>query len=127
MLSLRSALCGGHNECMGIDLELHSARPTRNWRKSRATLLQSSYGHGDALADALGSLQLLGVPGRLTAVDPYGDTLMSEQESAVALNEVPDLRQRCSDEHQLAALDALATLLKQCAGTPGSYLWFQGD
>ncbi|MGW6403274.1 hypothetical protein [Streptomyces sp. NPDC055134] len=36
---------------MGIDVELHSARPTRNWRKSRATLLQSSYGHGDALAD----------------------------------------------------------------------------
>lgn len=44
---------------MGIDLELYSARPTRNnWRKSRATLLRSSCGHGDALADALGPLQL---------------------------------------------------------------------
>ncbi|MGW8879230.1 hypothetical protein, partial [Streptomyces mirabilis] len=89
---------------MGIDLELHSARPTRNWRKSRATLLRSSYGHGDALADALGSLQLLGVPGRLTAVDPYGDTLMNEQEAAAALTEISSLRQQCSDQHQVAAL-----------------------
>ncbi|NNJ02780.1 hypothetical protein HHX38_01270 [Streptomyces sp. PKU-MA01144] len=112
---------------MGIDLELHSARPTRNWRKSRATLLRSSYGHGDALADALGSLQLLGVPGRLTAVDPYGDTLMNEQEAAVALTEISGLRQQCSDQNQVAAMDDLATQLQQCANTPGSYLWFQGD
>ncbi|MFF5978640.1 hypothetical protein ACFY78_07245 [Streptomyces olindensis] len=56
---------------MGIDLELHSSRPARNnWRKCRVTLLRSPYGHGDALADALGSLQLLGVAGRLTVVDP---------------------------------------------------------
>ncbi|MFF4964498.1 hypothetical protein [Streptomyces sp. NPDC001037] len=112
---------------MGIDVELHSARPTRNWRRSRATLLQTSYGHGDALADAIGSLRLLGVPGRLTAVDPYGDALMNEQGAAVALGEIPDLRQRCADERQLAALDDLARLLEQCASTPGSYLWFQGD
>ncbi|MGW1531589.1 hypothetical protein [Streptomyces aureus] len=112
---------------MGIDLELHSARPTRNWRTSRATLLSSSYGHGDALADALGSLRLLGVPGRLTAVDPYRDTLMNEQEAAVALTEISGLRQQCSDQHQVAALDDLATQLQQCAKTPGSYLWFQGD
>ncbi|MFE2937561.1 hypothetical protein ACFXKG_00560 [Streptomyces sp. NPDC059255] len=112
---------------MGIDVELHSARPTRNWRKSRATLLQSSYGHGDALADAIGSLRLLGVPGRLTAIDSYGDALMNEQEAAVALGEIPDLRQWCTDERQFAALDDLARLLEQCAGTPGSYLWFQGD
>ncbi|MFR0358668.1 hypothetical protein [Streptomyces sediminimaris] len=112
---------------MGIDVELHSARLTRNWRKSRATLLHSSYGHGDALADAIGSLRLLGVPGQLTAVDPYGDALMNEQEAAVALAEIPDLRRRCTDERQLAALEDLAGLLEQCAGTPGSYLWFQGD
>ncbi|MGW2707075.1 hypothetical protein [Streptomyces sp. NPDC001340] len=113
---------------MGIDLELHSSRPARNnWRKSRATLLRSSYGHGDALADALGSLQLLGVSGRLTAVDPYGDTLMNEQESAAALREIHDLRQRCSEDRQLAALDDLASMLEQCAATPGSYLWFAGD
>ncbi|GAA5057281.1 hypothetical protein GCM10023336_30970 [Streptomyces similanensis] len=121
------SLCGRHHEHVGIDVELHSARPTRNWRKSRATLLQSSYGHGDALADLIGSLRLLGVPGRLTAVDPYEDALMNEQEAAVALGEIPDLRQRCTDERQLAALDDLAKLLEQCAGTPGSYLWFQGD
>ncbi|MFC4471596.1 hypothetical protein ACFPH6_45110 [Streptomyces xiangluensis] len=113
---------------MGIDLELHSARPARNnWRKSRATLLRSSYGHGDGLADALGSLQLLGVSGRLTAIDPYGDTLMNEQEAAAALREVHDLRQRCGDERQLAALDDLATMLQECAATAGSYLWFAGD
>ncbi|MFF9396734.1 hypothetical protein [Streptomyces griseoluteus] len=112
---------------MGIDVELHSARPTRSWRKSRATLLQSSYGHGDVLADAIVSLRRLGVRGRLIAVDPYGDALMNEQEAAVALGEVPDLRQRCTGERQLAALDDLARLLEQCASTPGSYLWFQGD
>lgn len=112
---------------MGIDLELHASRPARTWRKSRATLLRSSHGHGDALADALGSLQLLGVTGRLTAVDPYGDTLMNEQESAAALREIHDLRQRCGDERQLAALDDLATMLEQCAATPGSYLRFAGD
>jgi hypothetical protein len=79
------------------------------------------------LADVIGSLRLLGVPGRLTAVDPYGDALMNEQEAAVALGETPDLRQRCTDERQLAALDDLARLLEQCVGTAGSYLWFQGD
>ncbi|WGD41647.1 hypothetical protein [Streptomyces cathayae] len=110
---------------MGIDLELHSSRPARkNWR---ATLLQSSYGHGDALADALGSLQLLGVPGRLTAVDLYGDTLMNEQEAAAAVREIRDLKQRCGDERQLAALDDLARMLSECAATRGSYLWFAGD
>jgi hypothetical protein len=113
---------------MSIDLELHSSRPARNnWRKARATLLRSSYGHGDALADALGSLQLLGVSGRLAAVDPYGDSLMNEQEAAVALQEIHGLRQSCADERQLAALDDLATMLEQCAATPGSYLWFAGD
>ncbi|GAA5028710.1 hypothetical protein [Streptomyces siamensis] len=112
---------------MGIDLELHSARPARNnWRKSRATLLRS-YGHGDALADALGSLQLLGVSGRLTAVDPYGNTLMNEQEAAAALREIDDLMQRCDNERQLAALNDLALMLQQCAATRGSYLWFAGD
>lgn len=108
-------------------MELHSSRPARKWDKSRATALRTSYGHGDALADVLGSLRLLGVPGRLTAVDPYGDTLMNEQESAAALPEIPDLKQRCSDERQLAALDDLAAMLELCATTPGSYLWFAGD
>ncbi|MFB6933391.1 hypothetical protein [Streptomyces chartreusis] len=52
---------------------------------------------------------------------------MNEQEAAAAFNEVSDLQQRCSDDRQLAALDDLAILLEQCASTPGSYLWFQGD
>lgn len=112
---------------MGIDLELHSSRPARNWRKSRATLLRTSRGHGDGLADALSSLQLLGVPGRLTAVDPYGDTLMNEQEAAAALQETDGLRQKCGDEHQIAALNDLEVMLEECVATPGSYLWFAGD
>ncbi|PVE04347.1 hypothetical protein Y717_12270 [Streptomyces scopuliridis RB72] len=28
---------------------------------------------------------------------------------------------------QLAALDDLATMLEECAATPGSCLWFAGD
>lgn len=89
---------------MGIDLELHASRPAhKNWRP---TLLRSSYGHGDALADALGSLQLLGVPGRPTAVDPYGDTLMNEQEAAAAVLEIDALKQWCGDERQLAGRPA---------------------
>ncbi len=113
---------------MGIDLALHSSRSTHNnWRKSRAMLLRSSYGHGDALADALGSLQFLGVSGRLTAVNPYGDTLMNEQEAAAALQEIHGLRRSCAEERQLAALEYLTAMLEQCAATPGSYLWFAGE
>ncbi|MFD8504274.1 hypothetical protein ACFV2L_16335 [Streptomyces sp. NPDC059687] len=52
---------------------------------------------------------------------------MNEQESSAALQEIQDLRQRCGDERQLAALDDLAAMLEQCATTPGSYLWFAGD
>ncbi|MET4660017.1 hypothetical protein ABID80_003737 [Streptomyces sp. PvP037] len=91
------------------------------------TLLQTSYGHGDALADAFGSLQLLGVPGRLAAIDPYGDTLMNEQEAAGAAQEIGGRKQRCGDEREHAALDDLARVLSECAATPGSYLWFGGD
>ncbi|MFG3184248.1 hypothetical protein ACWD6Q_15710 [Streptomyces nigra] len=112
---------------MGIEVELHSMRPARDWHASRATLLRGSYDLGDALADALGSLHLLGAPGRLAAIDPYRDTVMNEQEAAVALGEIPDLRKRCGDERRRAALDELALLLEACAATPGSHLWFQGD
>ncbi|MGF1342877.1 MULTISPECIES: hypothetical protein [unclassified Streptomyces] len=112
---------------MGIDVELHSARPARNWKKARRTFLRGCYGYAEALADALGSLHYLGVPGRLPAVDLYGDTVMNEQEAAAALVEVPLLREQCADERQRAALDDLAAVLEQCAATPGSYVWFAGD
>ncbi|MGV9275751.1 hypothetical protein [Streptomyces griseosporeus] len=125
---------------MGIDLELHSARPAkRNWRKSRATLVRSSYEHGDALAELLESFGQLGVAGRLAGVDPYGDTLMNEQEAAAALREIREiretretrdadgLRQLCVDGRRLDALGDLAEMLEQCAATPGSYVWFAGD
>ncbi|PSK59045.1 MULTISPECIES: hypothetical protein [Streptomyces] len=112
---------------VGIDVELHSARPARNWKKARRTFLRGCYGHGDALADALGSLHYLGVRGRLPAVDPYGDTVMNEQEAAAALSELPSLSEQCADERQRAALDDLAAVLEQCVATPGSYVWFAGD
>ncbi|MFF9274701.1 hypothetical protein [Streptomyces griseosporeus] len=115
---------------MGIDLELHSARPAhRDWRTSRATLLRGSYGHGDSLAELLGSFRQLGVAGRLAGVDPYGDTLMNGQEAAVALEEVREFREsRDADGLRwLDALDELAGILEQCAATPGSYVWFAGD
>ncbi|MER5723801.1 hypothetical protein AB0L83_00775 [Streptomyces sp. NPDC052071] len=112
---------------MGIDVELHSARPARNWKKARRTFLRGCYGHAEALADALGSLHYLGVPGRLPAVDLYGDTVMNEQEASAALIEVPRLKEQCADERQRAALDDLSAVLQQCAATPGSYVWFAGD
>ncbi|WP_119294699.1 hypothetical protein [Streptomyces sp. YIM 130001] len=112
---------------MAIDVELHSARPARNWRKSRATFLRRCGGDGEALTDALGSLHYLGVPGRLATVDPYGDRVMNEQEAAAALSEVPGLREKCPDARQRAALDDLAALLGECVSTPGSYVWFAGD
>jgi hypothetical protein len=65
-----------------------------------------------------------GVTGRPTAIDPYRDTYMNEQESAAALREIHDLRQRCGDERQLAALDDLATVMEPprsaMPGTPNS-------
>lgn len=59
---------------MGIEVELHSMRPARDWHASRATLLRGSYDLGNTLADALESLHLLGVPGGLkrTSSRAYG-------------------------------------------------------
>jgi hypothetical protein len=110
---------------MGIELELHSGRPARRGA-SRDTLLQGSYQHGEALARALGALDRQS-SGKLGWVDPYGDTLFNEQEARVAHQEVTVLIQQCTDEKQKAALLDLAQLLKTCAATPGSYLWFMGD
>lgn len=110
---------------MGIELELHSGRPTRK-RSSRDTLLRGSYEHGEALARVLNALDRHG-SGKLGWVDPYGDTLFNEQEAQVARQEVAALRQRCTDDEQKAALLDLAELLETCAATPGSYLWFMGD
>ncbi|MET9503910.1 hypothetical protein ABZY42_19660 [Streptomyces sp. NPDC006622] len=107
---------------MGIELELHSARPTRKG-SSRETLLRGSYEHGEALARALDPVG----SGKLGRVDPYGDTLFNEQEAQAARQEVAVLAQRCADESQRAALLDLAQLLDACAATPGSYLWFMGD
>ncbi|MFH8747716.1 hypothetical protein ACH4GK_27970 [Streptomyces rimosus] len=110
---------------MGIELELHSARPARG-KASGSTLLHGSYEHGEALAWALSPFVRTG-PGKLAWVDPYGDTLFNEQEAQAALPEAAELIERCADASQKAALQDLAALLERCAATPGSYLWFMGD
>ncbi|MEH0421959.1 hypothetical protein [Streptomyces sp. B21-083] len=110
---------------MGIELELHSGRPSHK-RSSPETRLRGSYEHGEALARALSALDRHG-SGKLGWVDPYGDTLFNEQEAEVARQEAVALAQPCTDERQRAALLDLAELLAACAGTPGSYLWFMGD
>ncbi|MEU9337948.1 hypothetical protein AB0D49_33105 [Streptomyces sp. NPDC048290] len=110
---------------MGIELELHSGRPTRKG-SSCDTLLRGSYQHGEALARALSTLDRRG-SGKLGWVDPYGDTLFNEQEAHVARQEAATLEQACTDAQQKAALSDLAELLEACATTPGSYLWFMGD
>ncbi|MFE7568958.1 hypothetical protein ACFU76_18670 [Streptomyces sp. NPDC057539] len=89
-------------------------------------MLRGSYEHCGALARTLGTLDRHG-PGKLAWVDPYGDTLFNEQEAEFARQEIDALTLRCTDEHQMAALHDLATLLEECAATPGSYLWFIGD
>ncbi|AIA07796.1 hypothetical protein [Streptomyces noursei] len=110
---------------MGIELELHSARPTRKG-SSRYTLLRGSYGHGEALAKVLSTLDRRG-SGKLGWVDPYGDTLFNEQEAQVARQEVAALTQGCAGDQERAALLDPAELLEACETTPGSYLWFMGD
>ncbi|WP_225850665.1 hypothetical protein [Streptomyces sp. HPF1205] len=110
---------------MGIELELHSARPARK-KASAGTLLRGSYEHGAALARALTRLDRHDA-GKLGWVDPYGDTLFNEQEAAVARQEINALVQQCADEQEKAALRDLAALLEECAATPGSYVWFIGD
>ncbi|WP_210582842.1 hypothetical protein [Streptomyces sp. GESEQ-4] len=110
---------------MGIELELHSGRPTQKG-SSRDTLLRGSYEHGEALSRVLSTLDRHG-SGKLGWVDPYDDTLFNEQEAQVACQEAVALAQGCTDDQQKAALLDLAELLEVCASTPGSYLWFMGD
>jgi hypothetical protein len=112
---------------VGVGLELHARRPAGlGWNESRATLLRGSYEHGDELADLLLTLEETG-PGLLRHVDPYGDTMFDEQQAAAALQEIPELLQRCSGDGQVAAVRNLQTLLRTAAQSPGSHLWFIGD
>ncbi|MCK2242475.1 MULTISPECIES: hypothetical protein [unclassified Crossiella] len=112
---------------MGIELELHSQRPsTRSWKSSRATLLRGSYDHGYDLADALATLRETD-PGKLPWIDPCGNTQFNEQEAEAARHEIPALLAKCTTPEQSAAVRDLDNLLRDCAHTPGSYLWFVGD
>ncbi|MEU3460271.1 hypothetical protein ABZ721_09960 [Streptomyces sp. NPDC006733] len=111
---------------MGIELELHSERPGARKRAPGATLLRESHQHGEALARALGTLEL-DPSGKLSWIDPYGDTLFNEQEAQVVCAEAAALAERCTDEQRKAALLDLAALLDECAATPGSYVRCVGD
>ncbi|WP_431682951.1 hypothetical protein [Kitasatospora sp. KL5] len=112
---------------MGIELELHTARPPRAGRdKDRSTLLQGSYRHGGALASALARLDP-DRSGPLGRVDPYNDTLVDEQQAQAALRDIDGLLEQCSGEAERAAVHDLAALLRACAATPGSHLLFIGD
>lgn len=111
---------------MGVEVELHSERPVRQRKRSRATLILGSYQHGEALARVLDTVHSAG-GGRLAQVEPYGDTLWNEQEAGAAIEEASDLLRRCAEDAHRAAVDDLVVMLRLCAGTAGSYLWFMGD
>ncbi|MEU0468734.1 hypothetical protein ABZ215_32430 [Amycolatopsis sp. NPDC006131] len=104
---------------MGVELELHAGRPARDG----SSLLRGSYEHGEALARVLDGVDT----GRLSWVDPYGDTMFNEQVAEAAMPQVSALLRDCTDPAARAALTDLAGMLEACAATPGSYLWFMGD
>ncbi|MFJ1792801.1 hypothetical protein [Kitasatospora griseola] len=87
-------------------------------------MLRSSYGYGEGLALSGLDLHHSGVLGR---VDPYGDTVINEQEAEPAGRQILALIERCPTEYRRSALLDLAAMLEACATTPGSYLWFLGD
>ncbi|GAB4586821.1 hypothetical protein [Nocardia sp. IFM 10818] len=113
---------------MGIDLQLHSARPQWPGRRSKRkpTLVRESHEHGAALAQVIEELPS-NTSGKLWMVDPYNDTVFNEQEAEAALREIPDLLGRCADDARIDAVRDLAAFLTACATTPGSYLVFVGD
>ncbi len=53
--------------------------------------------------------------------------MFNEQEAEAALREIDGLLEKCSSQVQSDAVKDLAVLLRCCAATPGSYLWFIGD
>ncbi|WP_240203556.1 hypothetical protein [Streptomyces actuosus] len=72
----------------GVEIELHASRPAMDWDRSRETLMRGSYEHGEALADLLLGMDETHQVG-LGRVDPYGDTLFTEQQARAALREIP--------------------------------------
>ncbi|GAB3660826.1 hypothetical protein [Glycomyces tarimensis] len=108
---------------MGIELELHSKRPT-SWEKSRESLVRGSYRHGNDLAVVL-ARDPHRERGRLGSVDPYGNTVFNDQDAGAALSEIPDLLKRCINEQETAAVRDLAEIMASCV--QGTYLWFIGD
>jgi hypothetical protein len=110
---------------MGIEIELHSKRPaTSKWKASRETLIHGVYENGGALADVLAKLD---PSHRLQLIDPYSNTVVNEQVAEAALPHCQSLLELCESEQQVAAVTELTGMLRRCARTPGSHLWFIGD
>ncbi|GAB3415435.1 hypothetical protein [Flindersiella endophytica] len=110
---------------MGIEIELHSTRPaTSKWKASRETLIHGAYENGSALAAVLAKLD---PSHRLKLIDPYSDTVINEQVAEAAFPHCQSVLDLCESEQQVAAVAELAEMLRRCASTPGSHLWFIGD
>lgn len=108
---------------MGIEIALYDGHPKRSRLPARE--LHLSTAHGGALAEALAAHAAPGT--RLAGIDPYGDTVLGEQDAAAAFEEASALLARCTTEPHRAAVRDLRNLLANCASTPGSWLIFYGD
>jgi predicted hydrolase (HD superfamily) len=61
------------------------------------------------------------------ATSKYRDTVVNEQVAEAALPHCRSLLELCESEQQVAAVTELTGMLRRCARTPGSHLWFIGD
>ncbi|MFE6051021.1 hypothetical protein ACFQ6N_09710 [Kitasatospora sp. NPDC056446] len=110
---------------MSIEIALYDGRPN-NGRRTGPALLHLSTGHGGDLAEALAA-HAGPSDHRLRRIDPYGDTLLNEQDAGATFEEATALLSRCTTEAQRAAVRDLRNLLAHCAATPGSWLCLYGD
>ncbi|WP_033215456.1 hypothetical protein [Kitasatospora phosalacinea] len=112
---------------MGIEIELHSARPKRlDQEPTGASLLHDSCRHGNGPARVLDELPIKR-SWQLWQIDPYGDALFDGRDAAAALREIDELLRHRTDEEQRDAVVDLERMLGACVATPGSRLWFIGD
>ncbi|MFF7972722.1 hypothetical protein [Streptomyces sp. NPDC007905] len=111
----------------GIDPQLYDSHSHRMSRRSkhRPAPIRESRGHGEALARLIAQLPAC-TSGRLATIDPYHDTVLNEQAARPALRETPALLDHGTDDARAEAVPGLATCLKDCSTTPGSYLALVG-
>ncbi|MFF2353373.1 hypothetical protein ACFVVL_26735 [Kitasatospora sp. NPDC058115] len=110
---------------MGVDVEWHSRVPDLpDWHASRRTLLGAVTDEDDLLADLIPTLSAESYP-VLSAVDPYGDTVLDSGQATIALSEVARLGAEAWSERMFC--EELARLLERCTERPGSVVAFVGD